>query len=134
MEHVSELAVTPKQPEIPGQSISKVHLLVPWLIQKNANTVSLRRQGVVISAMPLDMYTAQLRCTAGDLSSTVPDYVFIEVVASTGSTQHSALSNLKCNMEVKRYCLQRRTVNQDCHVCWFGFFMSRGGYGIFYSL
>lgn len=86
MEHVSELTVTPKQPEIPGQRIPKVHLLVPWLIQKTANAVSLRRQGVVISAMPLHAYTAQLGCTAGDLSSTVPDYGFLEVVASTGST------------------------------------------------
>lgn len=60
MEHVSEVAVTAKQPEIPGQSISKVHLT-----QKNANTVSLRRQGVVISAMSLDVYTAQLGCTSG---------------------------------------------------------------------
>lgn len=29
MEHVSEVAVTAKQPEIPGQSISKVHLANP---------------------------------------------------------------------------------------------------------
>lgn len=61
MEQVSELAVTAKHPE----SISKVDQLVPWLIQKNANTVSLRTQGVVISAMPLDVCTAQLGCTTG---------------------------------------------------------------------
>lgn len=30
MECVAELAVTAKQPEIPGQSISKLDLAVPW--------------------------------------------------------------------------------------------------------
>lgn len=63
MECVSEVAVTAKQPEIPGQSISKLELAIPWQIKKNAKTVSLRTQGVVISAMPLDAYTAQLGFT-----------------------------------------------------------------------